>query len=291
MEIDVGLVKTLVGTQFPQWAGLPISPVKLSGWDNRTFHLGPDMSIRLPSAEAYAGAVHREQKWLPELASQLPLPIPQPLAMGQPGEGYPWHWSVYRWLPGEIATRESVADLQTLAVDLAGFLRALQSIDPTGGPRRRLRGGSLALWRSQAEEALALLAAAGSIDAEAATDIWNTAIESPLNESPVWFHGDVAAGNLLVQEGRLSAVIDFGGLGVGDPACDVTIAWTLLDPHGRRAFRDALGVSDAVWNRGRGWALWKAMIVVAGLIETNAIEAASSQYAIDQLLIDYRASE
>lgn len=291
MHIDVRLVKRLVARQFPQWAALPISPVAVSGWDNRTFHLGDELSVRLPSAEAYARAVHREQQWLPRLAPHLPLPIPQPVAMGEPGEGYPWHWSIYRWLPGAVATRDNVSSLSAFATDLARFLRALQSVDPTGGPGRKLRGGSLERWRPQAEASLAALSRARSIDTDAATAIWKAATEARFESEAVWFHGDVAAGNLLVSDGRLSAVIDFGGLGVGDPACDMTIAWTLFDAASRRAFRRTVGVSDAIWNRGKGWALWKAMIVVSGMIETNALEAASSGYAIDQLTADYRNGE
>lgn len=286
MQIDVQLVRRLIASQFPEWDDLPVSPVQLSGWDNRTFHLGSEMSVRLPSAELYASAVAREQEWLPKLAPYLPLPIPKPIAMGQPGEGYPWHWSIYRWLPGDVATRERVVDLDQLGADVANFLRALQSIDTTKGPTRKLRGGSLERWRPQAETALAQLSDSGRIDGETARSVWQSAIQAPLEASPVWYHGDVAAGNLLVKDGKLSAVIDFGGLGVGDPACDLTIAWTLLEPSSRQVFRDQLSVSDAIWNRARGWALWKGMIVQSGLIETNAIEEASSQYAIDQLIGD-----
>ena len=261
--------------------------MKLSGWDNRTFHLGHELSVRLPSAEAYASAVQIEQEWLPKLAPHLPLTIPKPVAMGEPREGYPWNWSIYRWLPGEVATRDSVADLNAFAVDLAEFMKALQRIDPTGGPKRNWRGGSLELWRPQAEEALEILSASQAIDKVAATEIWQQAISAPIEDNPVWYHGDVAAGNLLTRDGKLSAVIDFGGLGVGDPACDMIIAWTFLDQPSRQVFRKAIGVSDSIWNRGRGWALWKGMIVVSRLIETNAIEAASSQSAIDQLIADH----
>lgn len=289
MNIDVALVARLIKTQFPQWADLPIRPVTLSGWDNRTFHLGDEMSVRLPSAEMYARAVHNEQTWLPRLAPQLPLPIPHPIAMGEPDPTYPWHWSVYRWLPGEIVKRERIDDLGCFAADLAAFLRVLQSIDPTGGPSRKLRGGSLSLWQPQVEEAQAILAEHVAFDVQAAAEIWQAAIQAPFDDTPVWYHGDVAAGNLLTVDGKLTAVIDFGGLGVGDPACDMTIAWTFLDAASRQVFRESLAVSDAIWQRGRGWALWKAMIVVAGLIETNVIEAASSQYALDQLLEDHKA--
>ena len=246
------------------------------------------MSVRLPSGEHYANAVTKEQTWLPRLAQHLDLPIPEPLAMGEPEVEYPWHWSIYRWLTGEVVTRESVADLNRFAADLAGFLLALQSIGTAAGPTRKMRGGSLEMWRPQAEEALTILA--GQIDTTIAAEIWKAAIAAPFEADPVWYHGDVAAGNLLIQNGELSAVIDFGGLGVGDPACDMTTAWTLLEPSSRRVFRERLGVSDAIWNRGRGWALWKGMIVMAKIIQTNAIEAASSQYAVDQLIVDYKST-
>lgn len=285
--IDVDLVSALVAAQFPQFSDMQIEPVANSGWDNRTFHLGDAMLIRMPSAAHYADAVAKEQCWLPWLAPQLPLPIPQPLALGQPGAGYPWPWSIYSWLPGEIADKTSVTDFERFARQLAQFLRALQGLDTTGGPASKMRGGSLERWREQAETALELLQ--GQIDTQAATEIWQMAIDAPLDEPAVWFHGDIARGNLLVEQGELTGVIDFGGLAVGDPACDLAIAWTFLEPKSRRVFREALGVSDAIWNRGRGWVLWKAMIVMAKMIETNAIEAASAGYALDQLINDHLA--
>ena len=286
-SIDVALVTRLVARQFPQWAHLSIAPVSNSGWDNRTFHLGTEMSVRLPSSQPYARAVEIEQRWLPVLAPGLPLAIPRPLAQGRPGEGYPWPWSVYQWLDGDVATREGVADLPAFVETLATFLAALQRLDTAGGPTRTMRGGSLDMWAAQAEAARLQLARDGRIDGDAAAEIWSAAMDAPFEAAPVWFHGDIARGNLLVKDGRLIAVIDFGGLGVGDPACDVAIAWTFLDAASRRLFRERVDVSDAVWRRGRGWALWKAMIVEAGLIETNAIEAASSRYALDQLLDDH----
>lgn len=285
VSIDVDLVTQLIATQFPQWAHLPVTPVRSSGWDNRTFHLGDQMSVRLPSGEHYADAVAKEQLWLPRLAPQLPLPIPRPLAHGAPGCGYPWHWSVYGWLEGEVATRDNLHEIDQFAVDLAQFLRALQRIDTRDGPTETMRGGPLDRWDRQMQAALTKLA--GEVDVAIAADIWERALSAPFHEQPVWYHGDIAAGNLLVQGGKLSAVIDFGGLGVGDPGCDTTIAWTLLTPSSRQVFRERLNVSEAIWNRGQGWALWKAMIVVAGMIETNVIEAASSQYAIDQLMEDH----
>ncbi|MEM1433643.1 MAG: aminoglycoside phosphotransferase family protein [Pseudomonadota bacterium] len=283
------MVRQLIAEQFPAWAELPVLPVPTSGWDNRTFRLGDSMLVRLPSGEAYADAVGREQLWLPRLAPLLPLPIPEPLAEGAPGAGYPWCWSVYRWLDGEVASRQDVADLSRFAINLADFLLALQRIPATDGPGGRFRGGSLDRCQPQVAAAMEALTRTGDVDGEVVRAIWAAAVAAPLEAEPVWFHGDVAAGNLLTRNGVLSAVIDFGGLAVGDPACDMTIAWTFLDAASRDAFRARLGVSEALWNRGRGWALWKALIVEAGMIETNVIETASSRYALDQLIDDHRA--
>ena len=288
-EVDVATVRRLVATQFPHWAGLPVRPVAASGWDNRTFHLGPDMLVRLPSAAEYALAVAKEQQWLPVLAPFLPLPVPSPLAVGSPGAGYPHPWSVYRWIDGEPATTARVDDLTAFAVTLADFLAALQRIDPTGGPAPGLhnwfRGGPLRTYE------VLLTAALEKIDAlprdarhgvprDAIMEIWSAALRTSWDGRPVWFHGDVAPGNLLVRNGRLSAIIDFGTCGVGDPACDLAIAWTLLSGASRSAFRERLAVDPATWDRGRGWALWKAVVTCAG----GGPEAADARRVIDQII-------
>ena len=223
------------------------------------------MSVRLPSAARYALQVEKEQRWLPILAPQLPLPIPVPLAMGRPAEDYPWPWSVYRWIDGETATIERIADVRQFAVTLAEFLAALQAIDagggPAPGPHNFFRGGPPAYYDDETRQAIATLD--GRIDSDAATEVWERALASAWQGPPVWVHGDVASGNLLVRDGRLSAVIDFGSSGVGDPACDLYIAWTFLEGESRDAFRAALPLDDATWQRGRGWTLWKALITLA----------------------------
>jgi len=289
VNIHVSLVSRSVATQFPQWSDLPIRPVEFGGWDNRTFHLGEQMTVRLPSAAAYSLQVEKEQRWLPRLAPHLPLPIPVPLAMGRPAAGYPWHWSVYRWLDGEIATVERIADLQQFAIDLAEFLVALYQIDANGGPppgpHNFFRGGPLMVYDGETRQAIAALA--GTIDTDAATAVWDAALAATWHGSPVWVHGDVAAGNLLVRDGQLSAVIDFGSSGVGDPACDLAIAWTLFAGESRVAFRETLPLDDATWARGRGWTLWKALITVAALPGTNALAASSSRRIIDDVLDDH----
>jgi aminoglycoside phosphotransferase (APT) family kinase protein len=283
--IDAALVARLVGSQFPQWSGLPIAAAEPNGWDNRTFRLGRELLIRLPSAESYAAQVRKEHRWLPVLAPQLPLPIPVPVAMGEPDVGYPWNWSVYRWLDGVPASTARVDDLTELAVTLADFLVCLQRIDPAGGPppgpHNFFRGGPLETYDVETRNAIATVP---ELNTKLATEVWETALAATWRGHPVWVHGDVAAGNLLVKDGRLAAVIDFGSSGVGDPACDVTIAWTLLYGESREAFRVALPLDDATWARGRGWALWKALIRYAGNLDTDKAAAATARHVIDDVL-------
>lgn len=290
--IDVTLVRALVAAQFPRWANLPIGPVEHGGWDNRTFHLGADMTVRLPSAAAYAFQVEKEQRWLPRLAPQLPLPIPVPLATGRPGEGYPWHWSVYRWIDGETAATAWIADLTVFATSLTRFLVALQHADaaagPPPGPRNFWRGGPLSVYDGETRQAIAALD--GKIDAGAAIAVWEDALAAEWHGAPVWVHGDIAAGNLLVEDGRLSAVIDFGSSAVGDPACDLAIAWTLFEGESRGAFRGGLPLDAGTWARGRGWTLWKALITLAALPGTNPRAARESRQVIEEVLADHRGA-
>lgn len=273
--IDLRLVHLLVRAQFPKWKDLPISLLESSGWDNRTFLLGKSMLIRMPSAASYASQVEKEQEWLPKLAPLLPLPIPIPLAQGEPGEGYPWKWSIYRYLKGEAAASTHITDLTNFAKNLAQFLVSLQRIDPTGGPapgpHSFYRGGVLKIYDAEVRQALALLK--GKVDVNAATQVWETALASVWNRPPVWVHGDISAGNLLTQKGRLSAVIDFGQVCVGDPACDLAISWTLFEGKSRDVFRTMLPLDAGTWARARGWTLWKALIIAANLIETNSVQS------------------
>jgi aminoglycoside phosphotransferase (APT) family kinase protein len=292
-DITADLVSRLVAEQFPQWAALPVRPVDADGWDNATFRLGTTMSVRLPSAASYVDAVEKEQRWLPVLARQLPLPVPVPLAKGVPGCGFPRPWSVYQWIDGEPALTAGVADLTRFAVDLAGFLSALYRIDPAGGPppgqHNWFRGGPVAFYESETEESLKALR--GRIDTGLAAAVWRAALDAPWDGPPVWFHGDAQPGNLLLRDGRLSAVIDFGTSGVGDPACDTTIAWTFLTGEPSRVFRERLPFDDATWARGRGWAIWKAMKVLGAALDAgDADDAAETERVIDAILADHRAA-
>jgi aminoglycoside phosphotransferase (APT) family kinase protein len=265
-DITPAVVARLVAEQFPQWAGLPVERVAVDGWDNTTFRLGDALSVRLPSTDAYVAQVHKEHRWLPILARHLPLPIPEPVAMGQPGGGFSRPWSIYRWIEGSPASPDRVADLTVFAADLAGFLAALCTVDASGGPRpgwhNFFRGGPLETYDAQSRRSIELLAE--EIDARAATEVWEAALASVWEQSPVWVHGDVTPSNLLVVDGHLRAVIDFGCAGVGDPACDLVMAWTFFTGASQDEFRRGLPFDDATWARGRGWALWKALITIVG---------------------------
>jgi aminoglycoside phosphotransferase (APT) family kinase protein len=274
--IDVPLVQRLVASQFPQWANLEIVQI-YGGHDNRTFRLGSDLSVRLPSKQDYVAAVQKEHRWLPLLAKHLPVPIPTPVAIGKPNDEYPWVWSVNQWLPGEVALGAKILDSERFALDVAQFLTALSKIDatdgPVGGEHNFYRGASISVYDQDTRDAIAFLGS--QIDKKAVEKIWDETLASHWENPGIWVHGDFAPLNLLVQDGKLSAVIDFGTAGVGDPACDLVIAWTFLSGRSRQVFREAVALDDATWARARGWALWKALI----LMHWNA--GSSDQMSVD----------
>jgi aminoglycoside phosphotransferase (APT) family kinase protein len=257
--IDAGLVRRLVAAQFPQWADLPVVPVEVDGWDNRTYRLGPELTVRLPSADAYVPGVEKENRWLPVLAPQLPVPVPEVVAQGAPSPDFPRPWSVRRWIEGTPLGGD--IDQERFARDLAEFLTTLRKLDATDGPvageHSFHRGGSLAAYDAETRSCLASL----DLDDEG---LWDRALASRWSGPAAWFHGDVAVGNLLARDGRLAAVIDFGTCGVGDPACDLVIAWTFLDDDARAVFRSAMGLDEDTWARARGWAFWKALLGLRG---------------------------
>lgn len=290
VDIDISLVNRLLAAQFPQWSDLPIRPVCSAGTDNAIYRLGDDKAVRLPRYPGGAGSIDKEHSWLPKLAPNLPLSIPVPLAKGAPDEGYPFHWSVYQWLEGENATIERIDNPQQAAIDLAQFITALQKIHTTGGPlavNHNLRGAPLATRDIVTREAIAALG--NTIDTDVVTKVWETALEaSEWNRQPVWFHGDLLPGNLLFERRRLSAVLDFAGLGVGDPACDLMIAWGLFSGESRDVFRTALAVDDATWARGRGHALSQALIFIPYYLNTNPVGVDNARHAIAEILADFR---
>ena len=284
LEVPISVVEALVEEQFPQWANLKVAPVALSGWDNRTFHLGREMTVRLPSAERYTHQVLKEQKWLPRIAAQLSYPIPEPLALGRPSDLYPWHWSVYRWIEGENADNLENEDLNKFARDIAEFLKELQKADtkngPAPGPFRR--GASPTYYDAATRRYLTHLNSV--IDTQAATAVWDRSIRSEWSSSGVWVHGDFSTGNILVEDGKLKAVIDFGSASVGDPSCDLVIAWTFLRRESRRIFRQSLGLDQDTWARARGWAIWKAMFNIANAADVNSANSLKQKNIIREII-------
>jgi len=291
-------VRRLLAAQFPEWASLPITPVASSGTDNALYRLGADKVARLPRIDWAVDAVDREQRWLPKLAPLLPVKIPVPLGTGAPGAGYPWPWSVYGWLAGEnpnagddhagVASAGSASAGSRLALELAHFVRALRRVDVAGGPPAGVGGTrGVPLADRQAATRTAIDALRGRIDTDAASACWASALAAPAWSGPrVWIHADLSPGNLLCAAGRLNAVIDFGLVGVGDPACDLIVAWNFLTQRSRPAFREAVAVDDATWARGRGWALSIALIQLPYYERSNPALAANARYAIREVLSD-----
>lgn len=226
--------------------------------------------------------MEREHHWLPRLAPALPVAVPAPLGMGRPGSGYPWPWSVYRWLDGECPAIGGAAEDRVPTQDLAEFVAALRRIDPAGGPSS-YRSEALAERDAMTRAAIGQLR--GVIDADAATALWDAALRATAWQEPaVWIHADLQPGNVLLAGGRLSAVIDFGCMGLGDPAVDLIAAWYLLTADARGVFRTALDVDDAAWSRGRGWALSVALGEVSYYRETYPEKAALGRYVIAEVL-------
>ncbi|WP_220447361.1 aminoglycoside phosphotransferase family protein [Nonomuraea deserti] len=282
LDIDAGLVRRLVAGQFPRWAGLPVEPFPSGGTVNAIFRLGDDLAVRLPRVPWGVDDVLKEHRWLPRLAPLLPAAVPTVLGLGGPAEGFPWPWYVYRWLDGANPDPARLADAESLAKDLARFVAAFQRVDLPDGPVA-YRAGPLSSVDTGTRTAIGKLE--GLIDTAAATAAWEEALRAPeWAGPPVWAHSDLMPGNMLVEGGRLAAVIDFATMGVGDPACDLIPAWNLLPPAARQTFRDALGADDAAWARGRGWALSMALIQLPYYRHSNPSIAANARHVIDAVL-------
>ncbi|WP_326615969.1 aminoglycoside phosphotransferase family protein [Streptomyces decoyicus] len=285
-DIDTSLVRALLGAQFPHWAELPIARVESAGTSNAMFRLGEDLVARLPRIAGAVGDVAKEHQWLSRLAPHLPVAIPVPLGKGAPGETYPWHWSVYRWIHGETPTAGRLAEPGLLARDLAEFIAALHQADPADGPPS-YRSEALATRDTGTRDAIARVREI--VDADAATAAWDAALRAPAwSGPPVWIHADLQPGNLLTVRGRLSAVIDFGCLGLGDPAVDLIAAWYLLPADARGILRAGAQADDASWARGRGWALSIALDELWYYRDTNPVMAGIARYVIDQVLTDHQ---
>lgn len=291
-KITLPLVKKLIAQQFPEFANLTIKPVKIQGHDNRTFRLGPNMSIRMPTAEAYALKVPKEQKLLPKLKAHLTTAIPVPLKMGQPSTDYPFNFSIYQWLEGESANEIPMnnEDLEHLAIALAKFLKELQSINIEGGPTPGLhnwwRGDHISVYDQQARSQIELLK--NIIDSQKALTLWENASKLRWQNQPVWIHGDLASSNILIKDRKLSGIIDFGGLGVGDPACDLVIAWTFLKGTSREIFKQKVILDKDTWVRAQAWCLWKATYELCQLEDKSSLLAVRQKHIIEEVLNEFK---
>jgi aminoglycoside phosphotransferase (APT) family kinase protein len=283
-EIPVALVRRLVEEQFPQWSNLPVRRVASSGTDNAIFRLGPDMLVRLPRIERVAPNIAHEWRWLPVLAPNLPVPVSTVLGRGKPGEGFAWDWTILSWLPGENPKAGALSNAPRLAADLAGLIQAFRRIDTTGAPRK-----TATLAMRDAQVRLDIDALKGRIEIDGALAVWKHALDlPPWGGAPVWLHGDIASGNLLLRDGRLAGLIDFSGCGVGDPCEDMQVAWNLLPADARSAFRKRLATDDATWLRARARALAQALVQLPYYWDTNPVLAANARHVIAEVTMDWR---
>ncbi len=283
VDTDAELVRGLLRSQHPQWAELPIERVASAGTDNAMYRLGDDLAVRLPRIHWAVDIVAKEQQWVPFLAPRLPLEVPVPVAAGEPEPAFPHPWGVVEWLSGEPAAPERLDHPVSAACDLAAFVQALRAVDPTGGPRHH-RGLPVRHVDEMVRTGVAGLA--GEVDGEAVLDAWTRVLAAPDHEGdPVWFHGDLSYLNLLAREGALAAVLDWGTCGVGDPAIDTIVAWSLFPPDARRAYREALDVDDATWVRGRGWVL-SGVYGIPYYRDTNPVLVANAVRGIQAVLAD-----
>jgi aminoglycoside phosphotransferase (APT) family kinase protein len=289
VDIDAELVRSLLRAQFPRWAELPIERFDSGGTVNAIYRLGDELYVRMPLLEQWSRSLKVEGRWLPRLGPHLPVAVPEILGKGVPGEGYPFHWAVVRWLDGEPWRPDRVRDMNEAALDIASFISAFHAIETAA-----IVTDQPAFWRKPLGEfdqwvRHSIDASSDMIDADRLTTAWEVALEAPaFDGSPIWVHSDLLRGNVLVDGGRLSAVIDFGGVHVGDPARDVAAAWTLLaGGESRGVFRDALSVDDGTWARARGWAI-KHVGAIPYYRETNQAMVDSALHTIGEVLGDVR---
>ncbi len=288
VETDAALVAGLVAAQFPEWASLRVERVASNGTDNAMYRLGDRLSVRMPKIHWAVAPLEREFAWLPRIAAALPFAAPVPLALGEPGHGYPWRWTVCRWLEGAHPIAGEVEGADRLAADLAGFVRAMRALDPAGAP--------ITAWpRPLHEEDELVRSNLGTLADELApvlddiVAVWDEALAAPhWDGAPTWIHGDLAPSNLLLSDGRLTGVLDFSAMGLGDPASDLRAAWNLLPASARAVFRDEVGADDATWARARGWVLLQALAQLPYYAERNPPLAANARHVIGELVAERR---
>jgi aminoglycoside phosphotransferase (APT) family kinase protein len=286
VPVDEALARRLVGEQFPNWSELALTQVEPAGTDHAIFRLGDRLAARFPRIDWAAGQPQKEFTWLPRIAPHLSVAVPEPLALGEATDDYPFRWLVCTWLEGENATPDRLSSSDETGADLVGLLHELWSIDTTGGPAAEGRGGDLSTYDADVHASVEIIA--GSIDAPWALAEWAAALEAPpWANPPVWLHRDLDARNLLAENGRLSGLIDFGGLAVGDPAADLMVAWKMFDQAGRAAFRGRIDVDDATWRRARGCILCQAVMILSYYtLETNPTLVREATNWLTQLRAD-----
>jgi len=292
LSVTAEVVSRLISDQFPRWKDLPLHQVPSAGTDNALFNLGDEMVVRLPRIDWAVSAIEKEQRWLPFIATFLSAKVPSPVALGAPNFEYPHKWSIYNWLPGENPILGHIQDPNRFSLDLANFIRDLQRIEIKGAPISN-RGVPLVERDADTRSALAALVShKESFDLSEVLEAWEFALQlGPGAELPVWIHGDLTPGNILVNDGKLSAIIDFGSLGIGDPFADLIVAWNLLPSSSRELFRSHMRVSDSTWKRGRGLALSVALIQLPYYAESNPEVAENARYVINEVLVDYRGND
>lgn len=291
-EIEIGepLARSLVAEQFPGLAHLPVKRLASQGTENAIFRLGDDLALRLPRVAGAASQAEREAIWLPQLANHLSLAIPKPLELGRPTRDFPYPWAICQWLGGDDAFHQPVRDLAASARELAAFVRSLQEAPVTGDELlvAKISGRGCDLVHRDAATHSAITQCEGLADTATLAAIWNHALTQPVwDAAPVWLHGDIHVGNMLTTDGRITGIIDWGSFGMGDPACDLMVAWSLLDSDSRAIFRAELAVDEATWIRGRAWAISVAVIALPYYIETNPLLVAISRHSIEQAVADF----